>query len=89
MINSESEVLVLTKVLLASQPQSDDFEWNVDLPLELQVQTNQHYLTTDLEVNHIPVKCFTANTTLIFNNIGGLSNKYQATTNMIGNKYEI
>lgn len=76
-INSESEVLVLTKVLLASQPQFDDFELNVDLPLKLQVQTNQHYLTTDLEVHHIPFKCFTANTTLIINNIRGLSNMYQ------------
>jgi hypothetical protein len=75
-INSESEVLVLTKVLLASQPQFDDFELIADLPLKLQVQTNQHYLTTDLEVHHIPFKCFRANT-LTINNIGGLSNMYQ------------
>lgn len=76
-INSESEVLVLTKVFLAAQPQFDDFELNVDLPLKLRVQTNQHYLTTDLEQHHIPFKCFTANTTLIINNTGGLSNMYQ------------
>jgi len=76
-INSESEVLVLTKVLLAAQPQFDDFELNVDLPLKLQVQTNQHYLTTDLKVHHIPFKFFMSNTTLIINNTGGLSNMYQ------------
>lgn len=68
---------MLIIVLLAAQPQFDDFELNVDLPLKLQVQTNQHYLTTDLEVHHIPFKGFTSNTTLIINNTGGLSNMYQ------------
>jgi len=77
-INSESEVLALTKALLAAQPQFDDFELNVDLPLKLQVQTNQHYLIIGLEVHHIPFKYFTANTTLIIKNTGGLSNMYQA-----------
>jgi len=85
-INSESEVLVLTKVLLAAQPQFDDFELNVDLPLKLQVQTNQHYLTTDLEVHDIPFKCFTVNTTLIINNTGELSNMYQTDYHKYGRK---
>jgi hypothetical protein len=51
--SSEPEALVLACVLLVSQPQFDDFEWNVDLPLKPQVWTDQHSQTTDLEVEQI------------------------------------
>jgi hypothetical protein len=62
--------------LLASQPQFDDFELNADLPPKLQVQRDQHYLTTELEVHHISFEHFKAKV-LIINNTEGLSNMYQ------------
>lgn len=67
MISSESEVLELAWVLLVSQPQFDDFEWNVDLPLKLQVQTDQHPRTTELEENQINFKNIKANIIIIKN----------------------
>jgi hypothetical protein len=52
-INSEYEVLVLAGVLLVSQPQFDDFEWKVDLPLNHQIQTDAHPQTTETEANKV------------------------------------
>jgi hypothetical protein len=50
--------------LLASQPQFDDFEWNVDLPPKPQVWSDQHSQTTELEVVQIHFKNVKANVIL-------------------------